>query len=108
MDQTRIQQIEGILKTSPDNEVLQYTLGLEYLNRGDSEDAIRPLRTAIRLKPDYSAAYRELGKALARSGSKKEAVQIYQTGIEVAERQGDIQTAKEMKVFLKRLDTKID
>lgn len=103
MGQDRIEQIREILKTDPRNEVLNYSLGLEYLRNGDFFSSIAPLRKAIQLKPDYSAAYRELGNALAKSGSVEEAIQVYHKGILIAEEQGDIQTAKEMRVFLKRL-----
>ena len=44
-----------------------------------------------------------LGKALAEAGDKAGAVDAYERGIVIAEAKGDIQAAKEMKVFAKRL-----
>ena len=44
-----------------------------------------------------------MGKALAESGESDEAINAYTRGIEVAESRGDKQAAKEMRVFLKRL-----
>ena len=43
-----------------------------------------------------------LGKALNSAGNYAEAVDVLGQGIEVAERQGDIQAAKEMGVYRKR------
>ncbi len=103
MDNDRIQQLEELLKMQPDDALLQYSLGLEYLKGGDPERAIPPLREAIRLQGDYSAAYRELGKALAQAGFTDEATQTYRQGIEIANGRGDLQTAKEMQVFLRRI-----
>jgi len=103
MDNRRIQQFEEFLKTNPDNALFQYSLGLEYLRVGNAEKAITPLRAAIRLQADYSAAYRELGKALTQAGLTEEAVQTYREGINVAKGRGDLQTAREMRVFLNRL-----
>lgn len=103
MDNDRVQQLEELLKMQPDDALLQYSLGLEYLKRGDAEKAISPLGKAIRLQSDYSAAYRELGKALTQTALAEEAVQTYQQGIEVAQGRGDLQTAKEMEVFLRRI-----
>ena len=103
MDEDRIQQFEELLKTNQDNALLQYSLGLEHLKGGQAEKAIPPLRAALRLQANYSAAYRELGKALAQAGLTEEAAQTYQQGIEVAQGRGDIQAAKEMRVFLKRI-----
>lgn len=82
---------------------MHYTLGIECLRIGDSQRAIRVLKEAIKLEPDYSAAYRELGKTLVQLNLKKEAIKIFNKGIAVAEEKGDIQTAKEMSVFLKRI-----
>jgi len=61
-------------------------------------------REAIRLKPDYSAAHRGLGRALERAGQIAEARVAYQQGLEVATRAGDLQTGKEIEVFLRRLE----
>jgi len=44
-----------------------------------------------------------LGKALAAAARPAEAQEAYRQGIAAAERKGDVQAAKEMKVFLKRL-----
>jgi hypothetical protein len=62
------------------------------------------LRAAIAAKTDYSAA-RELGKAKAmgQAGLTAEAAAIYRQGIQTAQTTGDLQTAREMRVFLKRL-----
>jgi len=55
------------------------------------------------LKPDYTAAYRGLGRALERAGRPDEARAAYGQGLEVAQRTGDLQTKKEIEVFLRRL-----
>ena len=44
------------------------------------------------------------GKALTEAGDATQAMQTYRQGIEVAEKKGDKQAAKEMAVFLKRLE----
>jgi hypothetical protein len=51
----------------------------------------------------YSAAWKSLGKALAGAGKNPRAIEAYETGIEVAEKKGDVQAVKEMRVFLNRL-----
>jgi len=103
MENNRIQQLEEFLKTNPENALIQYSLGLEYLKVREAGKAILNLREAIRIQPDYSAAYRDLGKALALDGKSEEALQTYRQGIEVAKGRGDLQTAKEMRVFLRRI-----
>ena len=65
---TRIEKLEDFLKDNPGNALLQYSLGVEYLKIGQPERAIASLRAAIAAKTDYSAAYRELGKAMGQAG----------------------------------------
>jgi predicted Zn-dependent protease len=99
-----IQNLEDMLARGPDTAVLRFSLGNAYLGCGDAEHAIGHLRTAVALDPRYSAAWKLLGKALAQSGDAAGAREAYSHGISVAESKGDIQAAKEMRVFLKRLD----
>jgi len=58
----------------------------------------------IRLKPAYSAAHRGLGRALEQAGRLAEAEAADAAGLEVAARTGDLQTKKEIEVFLRRLE----
>ena len=57
----------------------------------------------MRLDPEYSAAWKALGRALTAAGRDAEALAAYERGTKVAERRGDQQAAKEMRVFSKRL-----
>jgi len=103
MNQAQIQQLENLVKQNPQNALMHYTLGIEYLRKGKKRKAINILKKTIAIDREYSAAYRELGKALVESNMKPEAVDIFNKGIAVAEERGDIQTAREMQVFLKRI-----
>lgn len=98
-----VDNLEAMLARGQDSALLRYGLGGEYLKTGESEKAIEHLRQAVTLDPTYSAAWKLLGKALAKSGRADEAVKAYEDGIRVAEARGDKQTVKEMAVFLKRL-----
>jgi len=78
-------------------------LGKEYAAAGDFAAATPHLEQAVALDPRYSAAYRELGVVLEKLGRDAEATDVFRRGIAVADETGDLQTAKEMTVFLKRL-----
>ena len=86
--------------------MLRFGLGDAYLKSNDALTAADHLRRAVEQDPDYSAAWKLLGKALSECGSESEAADAYRTGIAVAEAKGDVQAAKEMRVFLKRLEKK--
>ena len=96
--------LEALLAKGPDSALLRYSLGNEYLKVGDAAAAVRHLQRAVEHDRDYSAAWKLLGKALTEAGDAPAAMAAYRTGIEVAERKGDKQAVKEMRVFLKRLE----
>lgn len=86
-----------------DGALLRYSLGNALLAHGDAAGAIVALREALVFDPQYSAAWKGLGAAFARSGDASAAIDAYERGIAVAETRGDVQAAKEMAVFLRRL-----
>ncbi len=98
-----IANFEKMLASGQDNALLRYSLGNEYLKTGDADTAVQHLRRAVEQDAAYSAAWKLLGKALTEAGDTAAAITAYSTGIDVAERKGDKQAAKEMQVFLKRL-----
>ncbi len=101
--QNRVEQFKQLLEADPDDYTVHYGLGAEYSKIGDHGAAAEAFRRAIELKRDYTAAYRELGKACQSLGLREEAVSAFQTGLDVACATGDLQTGREIEVFLKRL-----
>jgi Tfp pilus assembly protein PilF len=101
------QQIVNLLKlvgTPRDGALLRFSLGTEYLKGTDFEAAAAHLAAAVEKDPGYSAAWKFLGNALAQGGRDEEALAAYRKGIEVADKKGDKQAAKEMAVFARRLE----
>lgn len=101
---TMIENLTGMLERGTDNALLRYSLGNELLKVGDTQAAIVHLREALRHDTEYSAAWKLLGKALVDTGNYTEAMDVLGRGIEVAERRGDVQAAKEMGVFRRRAE----
>jgi len=102
-EESRLEQFQKAVEMYPDDELAHFGLGRCYYDAEDFENAVRSFRRVIALKPDYSAAYRHLGQALEKAGLVAEAQEVYESGIEIAREKGDLQTGKEMAVFLKRL-----
>ena len=100
----KIAQFEEVADLMPNDPVVRLGLGSAYLEAGRAEDAVREFEAAIQLKPDYTAAHRGLGRALEKAGRPEEARAAYRKGIEVGRTTGDLQTVKEMEVFLRRLE----
>jgi predicted Zn-dependent protease len=93
-----------MLDAGKDSALLRYSLGNEYTKAGDAERAAFHLRQAVALDPEYTAAWKLLGRALADSGHTAEARQAFAAGIAVAGRRGDKQAQREMQVFARRLE----
>jgi Tfp pilus assembly protein PilF len=97
-----LDNLQKLYDQGQDNVLLRYGLGNEYFKAGDWEQAEQHLRAALQQDPDYSAAWKVLGKVLAAAQRHAQAVEALDKGIAVAEGKGDIQAAKEMRVFRKR------
>ena len=99
-----IKNFENILAGGKNNTLLRFSLGNEYLKIGDPVSAVNHLRQAVVLDPNYSAAWKLLGRALVESSQPADALVAYREGIEVAEAKGDKQAAKEMTVYARRIE----
>lgn len=104
MSNDTIAKLEHMLGGPRDGALLRFSLGNEWLKGGRPETAALHLRAAVEKDPRYSAAWKLLGKALLASGDAGEAIAAWQAGIAAAEARGDVQAAKEMRVFLKRAE----
>ncbi|MCC5862653.1 MAG: tetratricopeptide repeat protein [Gammaproteobacteria bacterium] len=96
--------LETMLARGQDNALLRFSLGNLCLQADDAAAAVTHLEQATSHDPDYSAAWKLLGKARLQAGDAPGAGDAWRQGIAVAERRGDKQAAREMAVFLRRLD----
>ena len=103
-----VENLEKLLVSGQDSALLRFGLGNAYLSENQTEQALAHLRAAVTQDPSYSAAWKLLGRALARLDRDTEAGDAYRHGIAAAEQKGDKQAAKEMTVFLRRLDRKAE
>ena len=72
-----------------------YLLGLSLIvnprNKLDWPQAIAEFRTALKLRPDYAAAYTYLGAGLSATGHDTEAIQALETAVRLAPRSASAQ-----------------
>ncbi len=99
----RLEALEKLLRQGRDGALLRFGLGRGYLEAGRIQEAVVHLEAAITLDPAYSAAWKHYAQALVRARRIDEAAAAYERGIAAAEGRGDVQAAKEMAVFLKKL-----
>ncbi|WP_174874226.1 hypothetical protein [Vogesella oryzae] len=87
-----------------DGAMLRFGIANEYAHQQDWPQAARFARQAVERQHDFSAAWKLLGKSLLNAGEADAALAAYREGIAIAESKGDIQAAKEMKVFARRIE----
>lgn len=97
------ERLEQLLAAGRDSALLRFGLGNACLKDGDAQAAALHLAQATQQQPSYSAAWKLLGVALNKLERIDEAQIAWTKGLEVAQQQGDAQSAKEMAVFLRRL-----
>ncbi len=102
--QARIAALQAQIGGSRDGALLRYALARALLEAGHDESAINALREALQFDAGYSAAWKELGRALHKCGDNEAAAEVFRKGMAVAEKRGDVQAGKEMRVFLRRIE----
>jgi predicted Zn-dependent protease len=100
---SRIDVLKAQLGGPRDGALLRYSLGAALLEDGDVSEAITQLRKALDCDASYSAAWKLLGRACLQRHDTAAAADAWRQGIAAAQARGDVQAAKEMRVFLKRL-----
>ena len=88
--------------------MLRFTLGNACLAEDRVSEAVEHLARAVELKPDYSAAWKQLGRALHAAGEPARALEAFASGRAAAETNGDKQTLKEIDVFERRARRALD
>ena len=97
-------RLEAMLASGKETSLLRYTLGKNYLDAEQYAAAREHLQRAVELDPQYSVAWKFLGKAALESGDPAAARDAWNRGLACAEARGDAQVVKELGVFLRRLD----
>jgi len=98
-----LDKLEAMLASGQDSASLRFALANGYFREDEVTRAIEHAQVAVTLDPDYSAAWRLLGQAQVAAGLTADAAASFERGIAVAEKAGDRQVEKEMRVFLRRL-----
>ena len=103
-DSDAVTRLRALCKGPRDGALLRLSLANALLVQNEAQAAIAQLRCALEFDPEYSAAWKQLGKTLSAIGEINDAINAYRSGIAVAGKRGDKQAQKEMNVFLRRLE----
>lgn len=93
----RIESIQKMLESEPQDVFLNFALAMEYLKADRKEDALAQFESVNRLDPDYVPAYLQRGQTLIALNRKDDGRSVLREGIDVAQRTGDKHAAQEMR-----------
>lgn len=96
----RIDKLQDMLLTSPDDCFLLHALGLEYLKLDDTDNALQSFSKVLETDARYVGTYYHLGRLLERLGRRDEAIRTYETGIRVAGELRDLHARNELQMAL--------
>lgn len=99
----RAEQLRTFIEAQPDEPFPRYALALELKAQGDAQAAAAQLEELLRRKPDYLAAYLQLGMLLQVLEKKQEAAAALRKGQDVARAQGNQHTFSELTAALEQL-----
>ena len=103
MSNPRLEKLTVMLQETPDDLFLLYAIGMEYLGLHDKQQAINNFRQVIALDKGYTAAYYQLGKLMSEQNDDKEAIRLYEIGLQLALANNDQRTIREFQSALDEL-----
>src|SRR5690606_20518129 len=84
--ENRLEELQRFLNESPEDPFLKYALTMEWKKRGDAEKTFAGFQDLRLNHPDYVGAYYHFATILEERSSRAEVFDIYQAGMEVAQR----------------------
>lgn len=100
----RIEALEELVADEPDDDTARFMLATELARVAEHARAAEHFRAVLAHDPEYTAAWRGLGRAQIALGERDAARETLVRGLDVASRTHDYQSGREMEAFLARLD----
>ena len=97
MSADRLAALLDFHRDDPDDPFVRYALAQEYLGRGDTSAALSTFEALVTDQPDYVGTYYHLGKLYETLGRTEDAVETYQTGIQIAGAASDLHARAELQ-----------
>ncbi len=97
-------RIRRVLDKDPGDVVSWFGLGGALLDLHRPGEAVDALRRVIEIDPNHTTAHRDLGRSLLESGNPVEAAEIFARAIGLAEKDGDVQTGREIHLYLRQFE----
>ena len=98
--ENRLGMFRQVLELDADDPLANLGLGQGLVQLDRFEEGLPFLQKAVEVQPGHSVTYRELGRCLEKLDRIAEAQEVYERGIAVATRRGDLMPLREMERLL--------
>jgi Tfp pilus assembly protein PilF len=96
----RIEKLNEMLMQQPQDCFLLHALGLEWIKLGELENALNSFLNVISIDENYVGTYYHLAKTYEKLGQEKQAVSVYEKGIQIATKCNDKHAKNELQMAL--------
>ena len=93
----RIEQLKKMLTSNPNDNFMQHALALEYIKKGEDEQARILFENILTNDDSYIGSYYHLAKLLERNDEKENAIKWYELGMLKAKEAGDQHAFNELQ-----------
>lgn len=106
-NEKRVELLKKFIEEEPDDPFNYYALALEYAE-SDPESAISIFRKLIVQHKEYLPTYYKLAHLLCDTNQIEEANKLFEAGIALAEKQGDLKALAELRAAFQNFQFDID
>lgn len=103
MSKSRLETLLEFIARDPKDSFARFGVAMEYARLGENDKALENFRRLWEMNPDYTAAYFQAGKLLAKIGNPAMARQVLADGIQAATRADDLHSKSEMEAAMAEL-----
>jgi tetratricopeptide (TPR) repeat protein len=103
-----IQQLARAIKANPGGSFSKFALALEFRKRNELRRTRILFEDIYKNDPDYVGLYYHLGKLYEQLENRQKALKVYREGIEIAAKQKEARTEKELKEALVQLNVEME
>ena len=104
MSNSRLSQIEEMLKNEPNDSFLNYALALEYAKLENVKKAIELIEALLIRDEEYLGAYYQLGKYYEEIQNQEMAISTYKKGVSLAQKKKNNKALGELNEALWMLE----
>ena len=102
MDENKLEQLLRFLDMAPNDPFSLYSVAYEYYRGGKYPEALEYYTRLTNEHPDYVGTYYQLGKLWEQMDNFEKALETYERGISVAQKQKDFHTLGELQRALQQ------